>query len=120
MKERQIREEFIQCRDVLEDLFQSGLASVQENMVEKLRIHVLRTRQYGLEWLSKRLTEFGDLLEKRRHAIQKTQDDTLCALFCRIENYLETGIRQTGKDEAGVLICRMEWEQENDNRFTTQ
>lgn len=111
MKEQRIREELTQCRELLADLFQGGLTNVPESLMTKLRQEATYSGQFGMEWLSGRLTELAELLERRRHEISGGKDSEICALFCRICVYLEEGIRQSSLDEAGIRIEWKDWQE---------
>lgn len=112
MKERRIREELTQCRTLLDDLFQGGLAAVSETMPARISKQSMRIRQYGMERLGKLLQELSGKLEGRRHTLSREGDEELFDLFCSIYRYLEEGIILTGMDEAEERICRKDWEEE--------
>lgn len=113
MKEQRIREELTQVRELLADLFQSGLCNVPESLLERIRKENVYVRQYGMEWLAGRMQEFLEALENRRHAVIDDGGAELCERFCEIAAYVEEGIRQSSFDEAGIRIGRKEWEQED-------
>lgn len=112
MKEQRIREELTECRELLADLFQGGISNIAESLMARLRQEANHIGQFGMEWLSGRLVELAEKLESRRHEISNEKDSEICDLMCNIMVYLEEGIRQSGLDEAGTLICQKEWEQE--------
>ncbi len=113
VKERRIREELTEVRELLADLFQSGLMNVPESLQERLRKETTYIRQYGMERLADRLSELAEELERRRHMPDSENTAEVCSLLCGISAYVEEGIRQSGLDEAGIRISRKEWEQEN-------
>ncbi|MBR4605152.1 MAG: hypothetical protein IKO41_02870 [Lachnospiraceae bacterium] len=112
MKEQKIRKELTQVRELLADLFQSGLTNIPESLVARLSQEETFVRQYGMEWLSDRLHELTEGLKARRHIFEDINADELVALFCRIEGFVEEGIRQSSLDEAGIRIGQKDWEQE--------
>ena len=69
MKERRIREELTNVRELLADLFQSGLMNAPESLQKRLSREETYVRQYGMDWLADRLKELLEQLEKRRHVI---------------------------------------------------
>ena len=113
MKEQRIREELTQCRDVLSDLFQSGLSGAPESLLERCGREAKYVRQYGMEWLANEMTYLSEQLEKRRHATREENEAEIVRAFCRIETFLEEGIRLCSLEEAGVRIRQKEWEQED-------
>ena len=114
MKERRVRETLMECNELMADLFQSGLSTVPQSALERLRGEELKVRQFGQEWLGDRLLELASLLEKRRHEIRRETEDQLCGLVFKIESYLEAGITKAGMDEAKVRICQREWERDEE------
>lgn len=108
-KEQAVREELSQCRELMADLFQSGLTVVPESLKQRLQKRAMGARQYGMDYLADKLTELTEMVEKRRHEIRREEDGALCELFCQIDRYLEEGIRQAGLDEAGAALCKKEW-----------
>jgi hypothetical protein len=113
VKEQKIRKELIQVRELLADLFQSGLTNVPESLVARLSQEETYVRQYGMEWLADRLHELSEGLKARRHLFDNENADELVALFCKIGSFVEEGIRQSGLDEAGIRIGQKDWEQED-------
>ena len=113
MKEQRIREELTQCREVLSDLFQSGLAGAPESLIERCGREAKYVRQYGMEWLADKMTLLAEQLEKRRHVTREENEAEIVRLFCQIETFVEEGIRICGLEEAGVRIRKKEWEQED-------
>ncbi|MCR5461215.1 MAG: hypothetical protein K6F51_15230 [Acetatifactor sp.] len=113
MKERRIREELTNVRELLADLFQSGLMNAPESLQKRLSREETYVRQYGMDWLADRLKELLEQLEKRRHVIGSENAVEVCSLFCKISAFVEEGIRQSGLDEAGIRISQKEWEQED-------
>lgn len=101
MKEKQIREELMRCREILADLFQTGLTVFSDSLMEQLKAQTVTISQYGMTWLAKQLELFYHQMEGRRHALQDTEHEELVRLFCTIDRYLEIGIRQADLDEAG-------------------
>ncbi len=112
VKEQKIRKELTQVRELLADLFQSGLTNVPESLFARLSREETFVRQYGMEWLSDRLHELSEGLKARRHMFDDENADGLVALFCNIESFVEEGIRQSSLDEAGIRIGQKDWEQE--------
>lgn len=112
MKERRIREELTQCRTLLDDLFQGGLATVPETMPDRLAREAMRLSQYGMERLGGLIRELSRKLESRRHSFENEQDEEVTALFCKIYGHLEKGIFLAGMDEAEKRICQKDWEEE--------
>ena len=104
MKERTIREELKECRELLGDLVQGGLALAPQSMPERINKKAGTFRQYGLDRLAQMLTELAGMLTRRRHEIESKEEEALCDLFCRIECYLEEGIDLASLDEAGRTI----------------
>ena len=113
VKERRIREELTNVRELLADLFQSGLMNAPESLQKRLSREGTYVRQYGMDWLADRIAELSEQLEKRRHVIGNENATEVCSLFSEISAYVEEGIRQSGLDEAGIRISQKEWEQEN-------
>ena len=113
MKEQRIREELTQCREILSDLFQSGLTGVPEPLLERCGKEATYVRQYGMEWLADEMTLLVEQLEKRRHVIGEDNGSGIVSRFCQIETYVEEGIRISGLEEAGVRIRQKDWEQED-------
>ena len=113
VKEQKIRKELTQVRELLADLFQSGLTNAPESLVARLSKEETFVRQYGMEWLAERLRELSEELKARRHLFDNENADELVALFCRIEGFVEEGIRQCGLDEAEIRIGQKDWEQED-------
>ena len=112
MKEQRIREELMQCRELLEDLFQGGLSNVPESLLKRLTQEATYVGQFGMAWLSERLGMLAQALEKRRHEISRGGDAEICNLFCEISVFLEKGISQSSLDEAGIRIRQKDWELE--------
>ncbi|MBR1597677.1 MAG: hypothetical protein IJ661_02045 [Lachnospiraceae bacterium] len=100
MKERQIREELIKCRELLSDIFQAGLMVHSDSLMGQLKSEETVMSQYGMEWLAKQLGLLYQQLEGRRHTLGETDDEESVRLLCTIYKYLETGIRQADMDEA--------------------
>lgn len=113
MKEQRIREELTQCREILSDLFQSGLTGAPESLLERCGKEATYVRQYGMEWLADEMILLADLLEKRRHVTKEENEAEIVRCFCQIETFLEEGIRLCGLEVAGVRIRQKEWEQED-------
>ena len=113
VKEQKIRKELTQVRELLADLFQSGLTNAPESLVARLSKEETFVRQYGMEWLAERLRELSEELKARRHLFDNENADELVALFCRIEGFVEEGIRQCSLDEAEIRIGQKDWEQED-------
>ena len=101
MKEKQIREELIRCREILADLFQSGLIVYSEVLMEQLKTEANTVLQYGMSWLSGQLKSLYKQMDMRRHDLQEADNEELVRLFCSIDRYIEIGIRETDLDEAG-------------------
>ena len=95
------------------DLFQSGLTNVPESLVVRLSKEETFVRQYGMDWLAERLHELTEELKARRHLFDNENADELVALFCRIEGFVEEGIRQCSLDEAEIRIKPKDWEQDD-------
>ena len=114
MKEQRVREELTQVREILADLFQSGLANAPESIVERLRKEETYVRQYGMEWLADKLRELSEGLKRKRHLFGDENATELAKLFCEINVFVEEGIRQSGFDEAGMRIRQKEWEKEGE------
>ena len=112
MKEQKIREELMQCRELMTDVFQSGLTGLPESLKDRCRREATFVRQYGMEWLADRIVELTEQLEKQRHLIGGENAEEVVGLFCKIITYLEEGIRLSGLEEAGIRISQREWEQE--------
>ena len=100
-KERQIKVELAQCRELMADLFQGGLMTVPEPLLQRVRKEEAHVRQYGMTWLGEQLGLLADSIEKRRHSVTAGADEEMQALFFQICQYLEIGIMQAGLDEAG-------------------
>ena len=104
MKERTIREELKECRELLADLFQGGLALAPQSMPQRLEKEAGIFRQYGMDTLAQMLEELAGRIDMRRHDPAAQKEEELCDLFCRIEWYLEEGIDLAGLDEAGRAV----------------
>ena len=104
MKQQKIREELKECQSLMADLFQSGLAVVPKPMTERLNKESTIIRQYGMTTLADMLSKLGGQLEKRRHAVSTGQEESLCELFVKIDQYLDLAISQADLDEAGERI----------------
>ena len=100
MYEDIIREELQNCREILADIFQSGLIAVSDSLLDRLKSEALTVSQYGMKWLSGQIDALYKQLESRRHTLAETEDVETVRLFCTIDRYLEIGIRQTELDEA--------------------
>lgn len=86
-KEEALEQLLADVGNLLEDLYQSGFDTVHDSTLEALGRMGARTAAYGMELLSKLLTQLTDRLAARRHQIEK-KEDSLAGVYTQLNCYV--------------------------------
>lgn len=77
----------------IDDVFQSGFATVHESSVARIRSLSKVSESYGLHTAAQMLQTFSELIDIRRHSIN-FDDGKIMEVMCKINRYLEICERQ--------------------------
>lgn len=86
-KEEALEQLMSDVENLLEDLYQSGFDTVHDSTLEALNNMTGRTAAYGMELLSKLLTQLAGGLTMRRQQLKK-QEDCLLGVYAQIAWYV--------------------------------
>lgn len=86
-------------KEVLADVFQSGIFSVHDSTITNLNDMASLSEQYGLTFAGERLMELAQLLEQQRHTM-KELDKQAVPIFCKLNQYLTICIKKAEYDTA--------------------
>lgn len=73
--------------ELMEELYQSGFDTVHDTTLQSLEKSVIRTRQYGMKYLSGLLDQLADEISAGRHRMEK-RTAQMAELYTEINEYL--------------------------------
>lgn len=85
---------------LMEELCQSGFATVHDSTLEGIQRKAELAGQYGMTYLSKLLTDLADEISASRHQMEK-QTAAMADIFTDIQEYLYLG-RQKAAYDRGI------------------
>ncbi len=100
-----------EAEGALGDLYQVGFDTVPESVLQSFREIAERAEAYGMEHLSKGISELAGQLTMERHRIKKTQEpesDILLRQYIALCDYITIARRKAIYDKAGNYYLRDE------------
>lgn len=97
-KEEVLEQLLTDVENLLEDLYQSGFDTVHDSTLEALNNMTRHTAAFGMELLSKLLTQLAEGLTMRRHQLKK-QEDGLLGVYAQIDQYVELCMEKIERDK---------------------
>ena len=73
--------------ELMEELYQSGFDTVHDSTLQGLEKSVIRTRQYGMKYLSELLSKLADEISAGRHQMER-RTAQMAELYTEINEYL--------------------------------
>ena len=99
----------LDIKEVLADVFQSGMFSVHDSTIKRLAEMSSLSEQYGLSFAGKSLSEFAQILEQQRHSL-KEYDGQAVPIFSRLNQYVNICIKKVEYDTAKSNIVNTDSE----------
>ncbi len=99
----------LEMKEVLTDIFQSGMFSVHDTTIEKMKELASLSSQYGLAFAGNSFTSLAQILEGQRHTI-KEYDGEAIPIFCKLNQYINVCIKKVEYDDARNNMIRKEEE----------
>lgn len=97
----------LDIKEVLADIFQSGIFSVHDSTITRLRDMASLSGQYGLGFAEKSLAELEQILEQQRHTMKESGGEAV-PIFCKLNQYINICIKKAEYDSAKHNIIREE------------
>lgn len=92
-----------ETEDVLGDLYQVGLDTVQDTILRRIKESGELTETYGMEYLSKELLGLAEQITMERHGMKKTEESaegSIIGRFMELCDYIYIGQKKVMYDKA--------------------
>lgn len=89
----------IELKKLLEQIFQSGFSSINENFLKNIENIKTLSMQYGFIFASQRLERIYNILELNNHSLEKRYD-IIMEEYCNLHNYINICIKKVSFDMA--------------------